>query len=501
MENFVQDLISSIAFFKPEILLTITLVISIFIDVFFKKNQLATGYFTLFGFLMTFMVLISDKLDIGLYTFSGSFAIDPFSQFFKIIVLIGAIITTIMTFSSKELLKGKNSIGEYYILLIGMTIGMFLLASSTNLIMMYLAFETMSICSYVLAGYTKEIKRASEASLKYVIYGSLASGIMIYGISLIYGLTGTLDFSLMNTALANYNGNMLPLLVGGMMILGGIAYKISAVPFHFWTPDIYEGSPVATTALLSVSSKAAGFAVLIRFFAVALVDMNVSTDYIWNAFASIPWKWVIGTLAVLTMTLGNLLAIWQENVKRMLAYSSIAHAGYLLMGVMVMTTAGIEGVMFYFITYLLMNFGAFYVVQLVANELKSEKLSDYAGLAYRNPVIAVAMTIFMVSLAGVPPLAGFIGKWYLFNSVIEANEIIIAVIGVLNSVISLYYYMKVVMYMFLRKMPEEVKQDKIKVSTPNLAFLMLIAAPVVLLVINYAPLLEWVRNSASIFIK
>lgn len=503
MEFFLQELIKSVAFFKPEIVLVIMLIISVFVDVIFKKKQLATGYFALFGFILTIIILISDStVSLGSYTFSGMFAVDPFSQFFKIIILIGVIITTLMTFSSKELLQSKNSIGEYYILLIGMTIGMFLLASSTNLIMMYLAFETMSISSYVLAGYTKEVRRASEASLKYVIYGSLASGIMIYGVSLIYGLTGTLDLTSMNAAIANYTGNTLPLLVAGLMILGGIFYKISAVPFHFWTPDVYEGSPIATTALLSVSSKAAGFAILIRLFAVGLVDINVSAEYVWKTFASVPWEWIIGTVAVLTMTLGNLLAIWQENVKRLLAYSSIAHAGYLLMGVMVMTTAGIEGVMFYFITYLLMNFGAFYVVQLVANEINSEKLTDYSGLAYRNPLLAVSMTIFMVSLAGVPPLAGFLGKWYLFNSVIEANEIAIAVIGVLNSVVSLYYYMRVVKYMFLRKMPDEVQQEKIKITTPSAVLLIAIVAPVVLLVVNYAPLLEWIKNSATIlFVK
>ncbi|MBQ6269751.1 MAG: NADH-quinone oxidoreductase subunit N, partial [Bacteroidetes bacterium] len=356
------------------------------------------------------------------------------------------------------------------------------------------------ISSYILTGYTKEIKRSTEASMKYVIYGSLASGLMIYGMSLIYGLTGTLNLSTMNFALS-FNTNWLTISIAGLMILAGFAYKISAVPFHFWTPDVYEGAPVATTALLSVASKAAGFAVVIRFFAAGFINPANSDSYIWNALPTINWQWVIGILSIITMTLGNLVAVWQNNLKRMLAYSSIAHAGYLLMGVMIMTTAGVESIMFYFITYLLMNFGAFLVVQLVANEINSEDINDYAGLGYRNPVLAATMTIFLASLAGVPPLAGFLGKWYLFNSVIEANQIGIAVIGVLNSVVSLYYYMRVPMYMYFRKTPDTDPQSPISISKPNLIFLLVITIPVVLLVVKFGPLLELARNSAQLLIK
>jgi NADH-quinone oxidoreductase subunit N len=480
------------------------LVKAVFIDVIFKKRPLITGYYAVIGFViigvLTCLVLgYFQTTTGGSTTFSGLLVVDPFSQFFKVIIVLGSLIATFMTFNSKELRESKNSMGEYYILLIGMTLGMFLLASANNLLMIYLAFETMSICSYILAGYTKEVKRASEASLKYVIYGSLASGLMIYGISLLFGLTGSFNLLEINNAIQNSAGNELALITAGLLIFAGIAYKISAVPFHFWTPDVYEGSPVATTALLSVVSKAAGFAVLIRFLNAGFIDKTTFTNDIWNTVSAFDWSYLIAIIAVITMTLGNLIALWQDNVKRMLAYSSIAHCGYMLMGVMVMTTAGMEGVLFYFITYLLMNFGAFLVVQLIANKIGSEDMNDYAGLAYKNPFIAAAMTIFMLSLMGMPPFAGFLGKFYLFTPVIEAGYVGIAIIGVLNSVVSVFYYAKVIRNMYLRGDVETT--ERISFGKPNMVFLYCLVVPVVLLVFNFAPLLEWVKESAVMIVK
>jgi NADH-quinone oxidoreductase subunit N len=499
MDSFLTDLTNSISNFLPEYILIITLVLAIFIDVIFKKSKLITGYFSLVGYAATAIFLICGGITTCSINFTGLLSIDPLSQFFKILILLCSILTTIFTFNSKELLEGKNGIGEYYILLIGMTLGMFLLASSSNLIMIYLAFETMSICSYILAGYTKEIHRASEASLKYVIYGSLASGFMIYGMSLIFGLTGTLDLAGINTALVNLQGNELAAITAGIMIFAGFAYKISAVPFHFWTPDIYEGSPVATTAILSVASKAAGFAVLIRFIKAAFIDGSSSTADIWTTITSFDWTYFIAIISVITMTVGNLTAIWQNNVKRMLAYSSIAHCGYMLMGVMVMNTVGIEGILFYFITYLLMNFAAFYIVQLIANKIGSEDMNDYAGLVYKNPFIAVAMAITLLSLTGMPPFVGFLGKLYLFTPVIEAGYVGIAIIGVLNSVVSVFYYVKVIRNMFLRGDSET--DEKISFSTSSLVFLYIMIVPISLLIINFQPLLEWVKQSAIMIIK
>lgn len=504
-EFFPKHLVMSISAIIPEIILVALLVVSIVADVVFDKciknnplqKQKATGYVTLFGFVVTLVVLICGGIVPMQLTFMGTLAIDPFSQFFKVVILVGAIITTLMTFNSKELLEGKNGMGEYFILLIGMTLGMFLLSSASNLIMIYIAFELMSISSYVLAGYTKEVSRASEASLKYVIYGSLASGVMIYGMSLLFGATGTLSLIGMQHTLAQFSGNFLPVIIGGIMVFAGIAYKISAVPFHFWTPDVYEGSPVATSALLSVASKAAGFAVLFRVIKLGFIDTYSSPNAeVWNTISAFDWKYLIGIIAVLTMTLGNLIALWQENVKRMLAYSSIAHCGYMLLGVMVMDTPGVEGVMFYFVTYLLMNFGAFFAVQLIANKFGSEDMNDYAGMAYKNPYIALALSVFLVSLTGMPPFAGFLSKYYLFMPVIKAGYVGFAVVGVLNSVVSVFYYMKVVRNMYLRGNVET--DERLSFGKPSMLFLYLMAVPVALMLIYFQPVLEWIKYSAKL---
>src|SRR4030042_4844851 len=268
--------------------------------------------------------------------------------------------------------KSKNIAGYIAItglVITGITFCMFLLVGSANLIIIYLAIETMSISSYILDGYTKEVKRSSEASLKYVIFGAVSSGIMLYGISILFGLTGSLNLFEINQFLVTNKVANIPLLIAGLMILAGFGYKISAVPFHFWTPDVYEGAPVTIVAYLSVASKAAGFAVLLRFFKTGLIDSIPGTTEMWILAGSIDWHSVIAVLSILTMTLGNIVAIWQTNLKRLLAYSSIAHAGYLLMAVSVLNDNGVSAVLIYFFFYMLMNLGAFFIIQLIANKL------------------------------------------------------------------------------------------------------------------------------------
>jgi NADH-quinone oxidoreductase subunit N len=286
--------------------------------------------------------------------------------------------------------------------------------------------------------------------------------------------------------------------VSGLMIIAGFAYKISAVPFHFWTPDVYEGSPVTITAYLSVASKAAGFAVLIRFLRITFNDPLTSDENTWNMISGLPWDIVIAVIAVATMTLGNLIALWQTNLKRMLAYSSIAHAGYLLMGVVVMTESGILSVLMYFVFYLLMNFGAFFVVMLFAHKIGSEELDDYEGIGYRAPILAIAMTLFLVSLTGLPPTAGFIGKWYLFGAVIEKGWYWLAVIGVINSVISLFYYMKIVRNMWLRKVDNG--KEQFQYSIPSYIILLIFAFPTLLFGLYFSPVLRWAESSVMMFL-
>jgi NADH-quinone oxidoreductase subunit N len=492
----VNDLLSSIGYFKPELALLFTFVLVIIADLIFKNNKLNVGI-SIFGSVVSGVFLYLNT-GTNISAFANLVSIDPFADFFKYIILISTVLVLIMSEFSEELHKRDVWMGEYYMLVLGMAIGMFLLAGSTNLIMIYLAIETMSMSSYILSGYTKEIKRSSEASLKYVIFGSLSSGIMIYGMSLLYGMTGSLDiFEIQKFFVMNGFSN-LGVFVSGLMIIAGFAYKISAVPFHFWTPDVYEGSPITITAYLSVASKAAGFAVLIRFLRMTFNDPTVSTTESWAMFPTIPWDMVIAVISVATMTLGNLVALWQSNVKRMLAYSSIAHAGYLLMGVVVMTNMGLVGISVYFFFYLLMNFGAFIVVMLFAHKIGSEEIDDYEGIGYRAPVLASLLTLFLVSLTGLPPTAGFIGKFFLFAAVLDKGWYWLAVIGVLNSVVSLFYYVKIVRNMWLRKVDNN--KGKLEFSLQAQIFVLILGIPTLIFGLFYSPIVKWAEYSVSMFL-
>lgn len=496
VSNFIVDTQKSLMLFLPEIVLVITLGIAILADLIFKKFRFINAYIALVGFILSGMLLFNQKTN--QFAFLNSFVVDSFATYFKVLILLTNIIVILMSFKSKELIVENRSLGEFYTFLIGMTFGMFLLTGATNLILIYLAIETMSISSYILAGYTKEIKRASEASLKYVIFGAVSSGIMIYGISLIYGLAGSLNLQDINLVLQTNKVGTFPLLISSLLVIAGFAYKISAVPFHFWTPDVYEGAPITITAYLSVASKAAGFAILIRFFKTMLLADTNGYNYIWTMVSNVDWSYIVAVISVLTMTLGNIVAIWQTNLKRLLAYSSIAHAGYLLMGVAAMNDIGVASVLLYFLFYLLMNLGAFYCVMLASNEIGSEDIHDFEGFGYRSPIIATTFSIFLFSLVGLPPTAGFIGKFYVFSAVIDAGMIWLAVVGVINSVISLYYYVKIMRNMFIRGIDSE--KEAIKSSALGISVVIVLALLTILFGIYFSPILNWTNASASIFV-
>ncbi len=498
ISSITEHLNNSMAHFMPETALVVTLIAALTFDIIFGKWKNTAGVIALLGFIVTAVFLYNQTPDSSGSIFSNMLAVDPFGQFFKFIVLISSFVIILMSFFSKELFKGGNTMGEYYSLIIAMTLGMFLLSSATNLIMIYLSIELMSLSSYILAGYTKEVKRASEASLKYVIYGAVSSGIMIYGISILYGLTGTLNLYGLNAAVNN-GVDLFPLVIAVIMIIAGFGYKISAVPFHFWTPDVYEGAPITITAYLSVASKAAGFAVLIRFIKVGFIGKGFpDANGLWDVVSGFDWAWVIAVLSVLTMTLGNLVALWQTNIKRMLAYSSIAHAGYMLMGIAVLDDVGITAIMVYFIYYLFMNIGAFMVVMMIANKINSEELDDYEGLGYRAPVLGVCMVIFLVSLTGLPPTAGFVGKLYIFSAVVDAGFIWLAIVGVVNSVVSLYYYFKIVRSMYLRGIDK--KNEVISFNPAGVGLVILMAIPTLLFGLYWSPIAHWAERSVMLIL-
>jgi len=499
MNSIPQYIIDSVRAFQPETALIVTLCVALVADLLFRRSRLVSAWIVTAGLVAALLLLGRQSSSAAASVFGGMYVVDSFSIFFKYVILATALIIILFSLFSNELNQGKRRLGEYYSLLAAMTLGMILMTGASNLLMMYLSLELTSISSYILAGFTKEAPDSSEASLKYVIYGALASGMMLYGISILYGLTGSVDIYAINNALSSGNVNSIALVIAGILTVVGFGYKISAVPFHFWTPDVYEGAPITITAFLSVASKAAGFAMMIRFFKVSFID-PASGSLTLGSWASLPgfeWNQVLAVVSVLSMTLGNLVAIWQNNLKRMLAYSSIAHAGYMLLGVVVLSNSGIAAVLIYFVIYLFMNLGAFYTVMIVANRTGSEDIEAYKGLGYRSPLIGVAMTVFLLSLTGIPPTAGFVGKLYLFAALISAKWFWLAIIGVLNSVVSLYYYVRILRNMFLRE--PEGDTGAIRLTAAQTLLLLLLLIPTILLGVYFTPLVELAQASVGIF--
>jgi len=350
--------------------------------------------------------------------------------------------------------------GEYYALLLFSTAGMMLMAAATDLIIVFLGLEIMSIGLYVLAAFNRRKQGSGEAGMKYFVLGAFASAFFLYGVALVYGATGSTNLKTIGSWYGSGPGNLVdPIaLVGLGLLLVGFAFKIAAVPFQWWTPDVYHGAPTSVTAFMSVGAKAAGFAALIRLLMVAFGE----------AF-TVNWQMAIAVLAVITMTGGNIAALAQKDVKRMLAYSSIANAGYILVGVAPGTLAGMQAVLFYLMSYAFMNIGAFAVVAVLERRSAvGSAMTDYAGLSKRQPLLALAMLLFMVSLTGIPPFVGFWGKLYVFGAAVQANMSWLAVVGVINSAISAFYYLGVVVQMYFRP-PAAADEDDAAVAPINLS--------------------------------
>ena len=494
----IEQTLQSLSNFIPETVLTVTFCVAIVIGLIAREKPQFVMMVAMLGTVVATLFVVQ-QIGTSQSVFSGMISVDPFAVYFKLIVGLAAIVIILFSVYSAEVHATVKRLAEYSSLLVAMTLGMFLMSGAANLLMMILALELTGLSSYILAGYTKEAPDSSEASLKYIIYGAMSTGLMLYGVSIIFGLTGATDLEGINRALTSGSVNPVALLVATVLIIAGFGYKISAVPFHFWTPDVYEGAPITITAFLSVASKAAGFAMMIRFFKVSFIDSSMVGLPVgaWVSLQGFEWNKIIAILSVLTMTLGNLVAVWQNNLKRLLAYSSIAHAGYMLMGVVVLSDKGVAAVMIYFMVYLFMNLGAFYVVMLLANKTGSEDIDSYKGMGYRSPLISVSMVVFFISLAGLPPTAGFIGKLFLFAALLDAKWIWLAVVGAINSVISLYYYVRVVRNMFLRD--PEGTTEPIVFSAPQLTILMLLLIPTLVFGLFYSPIVELANASVLMF--
>jgi NADH-quinone oxidoreductase subunit N len=368
--------------------------------------------------------------------FFGMLVLDPFAVFFKTLFVIASTLAILL--SLDYLKRHDYRPAEYHALVMFATIGMMVMASTVHLVAIYVGLELMAMSTYVLAGYFRREVKSHEAAAKYFVLGALSSGVLLFGLSLLYGACGTLDLGSLAAVLRR--GPAAPAAMTGMALVAcGMLFKVAAVPFHVWTPDVYEGAPTPITAFLSVGPKAAAFAMFLRVFLVGLEPLTAE------------WRWLVGGAAALTMIWGNVAALTQDNVKRMLAYSSIAHAGYALLGLIAGGANGIQSVLFYMLVYTVTNLGAFgFVILLESRGFAGETLTDFAGLARRHPLAAFGMLLFLLSLGGIPPTAGFMGKLYLFAAAVNAGYIWLVVVGVLMSAVSLYYYFRIVLQMYLR---------------------------------------------------
>lgn len=383
--------------------------------------------------------------------FFGTLRSDGLAHLFKLLCLGAGVLFFVFSLAARETATRFADPVEYTVLGLALCLGMMLLAGANSMLTLYLGMELLSLTSYLLTGFVDRDERTTEAAMKYLLYGATASGVMIYGLSLLYGLTGSLDFAAVGAALQQPRSFGPMLFIAFAFIITGLGFKIAAFPFHLWSPDVYEGAPTAFSAFLSVGPKAAGFAVLARVLVQVFTPAQGGTK---APAGGLDWTVIIALISALTMTVGNLAAMPQRNIKRLLAYSSIAHAGYALMALAAQSEFGLRAAFFYFSVYLLMNLAAFLVVILVANEYYTERLDGYEGLGWKGgqgAFLAAAMTIALFSLAGIPPFAGFIGKIYLLLAVIKKGPGLywLAAIAALNTVLSLYYYSRVVKMMFL----------------------------------------------------
>jgi NADH-quinone oxidoreductase subunit N len=512
MQELVSNNLSSIAWFRPELALTFGALALFLLDLVWRRSPgrrglLAISTLAVFGVTAAFLAMQpSDSVPL----FNGVVANDAFATYFKWLFLAAGSLTVVIAVQGEEF--PEKRLGEFVALLVCIVLGLFIMASATNLLTIYMGIELVSMVSYVLAGYRKGDEKATEAALKYVIYGGVASGTMLFGMSWIYGLLGTTNVLEFGPRLAEATARMaeigpaataggkLALVVGLVFVTAGIGYKIASVPWHMWCPDVYEGAPTPFTAFLSVAPKAAGFAVAVRLFYGTFAGAP-GADGLAQALADIPWPAIIGVLSAITMTLGNFTALGQTNIKRMLAYSSIAHAGYTLMGLAAVSAIGTQGVLMYMVVYLVMNLGAFLTVIVVAQATGSETIHDFRGLSRRAPLAAVAFAVFLFSLTGLPPFAGFTAKWYLFYAVVERAIVPgggwyfwLAVVAALNTAVSLFYYARIIRAMFLDA-PETSAPMK-----PRAGQQVLLGAFSVLLVVFgvwWAPLVDWTRSSLS----
>jgi len=477
---------------SPELVIFCTAMVVLLLGAFFPRisNGLIAGISLLGVFLgFTTTVLLWGRSELA---FSNMLALDNYGLFFNFIFLICTALTILSSMDYFGKMSESVEQPEFYTLLLFACSGMMFMAAGTDLITIFLGLETMSISIYVLAGFVKKDVKGNEAAIKYLLLGSFSTGFLLYGIALLFGATGSTNLAAIYKHLSTSVHVSYPMLLFGMaLLLVGFGFKIASVPFHMWTPDVYEGAPTAVTAFMSVGVKAAAFAAFLRVFVYALPVLQPN------------WSAILWVLAILTMTIGNLAALQQENIKRMLAYSSIAHAGYIMIGMVAARHAvddiGTYSILYYLLAYTFMNLGAFIVVILYGRQAEDNlSITDYAGVGYKYPVLGAAMAIFMFSLAGIPPTAGFIGKFYIFAAAVKGGFIDLAVIGVINSVLSVYYYLRVTVMIYMHEPVADT--PRLQFSSAGILAVTIAAAATLALGIFPEALLNLARQSVSMIL-
>jgi NADH-quinone oxidoreductase subunit N len=492
------EVLRSLALFQPELALVAGLVLVVLVDASRAAWRNAVARTVTLASLAAALGLAFNLGASGANAalFSGTLVVDPLGAAFKVI-LVGAALLLVLTFTfrnSREL-HGLGH-GELYALVLALTVSNLLLAAANDIVMLYLALEMVSITSYVMAAYLKGDRMSNEASLKYVLFGAASTGGMLYGLSLLYGLTGTTSLTKIQEFLAGGipEANRFAVAAIALLVLTGFGFKIAAVPFHFWCPDVYQGAATPVTALLSVAPKAAGFGIVLRFF---YGSLSVPGTGAWDLSGTIDWQHLLMLVSVVTMTVGNVAALTQNNMKRLLAYSSIAHAGYILMGVVALSQNGARGLIVYLLAYVFMNLGAFLVVTLVHLHDGTFDLRDYPGLYRRAPLLTVAMGFFLLSLVGIPPFVGFLGKLYVFAAVIDRGFGWYAVVGAVNAAIAAYYYFRILKTMVIDAGNED--RPPLRLALADRAWLVVLAAANIVPLFFWSGIESWTRGSLVLY--
>jgi NADH-quinone oxidoreductase subunit N len=475
----------------PELVLTAGALLLLIVDVFTPRERQSRLIWVGLAVVAATAAALAPTVGVNVNVARNLVAVDTFALFFKVVFLLAAAVTILM--SSRYLEVEGARAGEYCFLILCATLGMMFMAGGIDLVTIFIGLETMAVSFYVLTGFIKPNRRSNEAAVKYFLLGAFSLGILLYGMSILYGLTGTTNLAAIARELAGASHTlMLPLAV--ILVAAGVGFKIAAVPFHMWAPDVYEGAPTPITGFLSVGSKAASFAMLLRIFVEGLPQFRFEgLSVIFGQ--PVGWTTIFYVLSLVSMTVGNLTAITQSNIKRLLAYSSIAHAGYVLIGVVAGSSRGVTAALIYLFIYAFMQLGAFAIVTLLRRrDVIGDELKDLSGLYFRSPVAAVAMLAFMLSLGGIPPTAGFMGKFWLFGAAIESGYVWLAVIGVLNSAISLYYYVRIIVFMWIK---EETMGSPVAMA-PGLGVVIAVALAGTLVFGMYpAPLFDFAEASAA----